>query len=311
MIRDPRNPHPQTPAGPNPVGGSPARGPATTSVQQLGKLPADGLETSGDWRQDYQSDKQRLATAVAAVASAQATKQTADSAQIDRPIYTGGAPALEQDQMNQAVIDSNPVLKALYSDAVQARAPWLLDAYQVVSRVAGPAGAFLNLAYNLMDAKKIFSDPRSPAPVRGAIMASTALAGVSAATATRLSLAAFKVLPMANGAMASMGMVAGAAGMGAGTLLGAIDTYNTFTDPNSTPAQRGFSLLSTGASAGLTLAIVAGVGGPIGIGLAAGTIGFMLAKGYLAKNPTANQLFSALGNDMSTVGADIARFLKI
>lgn len=217
--------------------------------------------------------------------------------QVQRPIYTGGAPALKPEQMDAAVIKNNLLLRGLY--ALQDRAPWLLKAYQGFTRVAGPIGAWLNLGYNAISARRILADPRAPMFLKGSIVGSTALAGVSAAAATRVGLHAFNVWPMAAEGAKLAGKVAGVAGLGSATLLSAMDTFNTFRDPNSTAAEKGFSLLGTGASAGLTVAVLMGVTGPVGIALGIGAVAFTLAKGFLGKNKYANAVFETIGKGVS------------
>lgn len=222
--------------------------------------------------------------------------------QVSRPVYTGGAPALRPDQMDQAVVKSNLILRGLY--ALEDKAPWLLKGYQAFTRVAGPIGAWLNLGYNAYSAKKILSDPRAPMFLKASVVGSTGLAGVSAVAATRVGLHAFNLMPMAAEGAKLVGKVAGVAGLGSATLLSAMDTFNTFRDPNSTAAQKGFSLLGTGASAGLTIAVLMGVTGPVGIGLGIGAVAFTLAKSFLGNNETANAIFEGIGKGVSTaVGA--------
>ncbi len=224
--------------------------------------------------------------------------------EVQRPIYTGGAPALKPDQMDQAVIKNNLVLRGLY--ALEDKAPWLLKAYRGITRVVGPIGAWVNLGYNIFSAKRILSDPRAPGILKGGVVGSTALAGVSALAATRVGLHAFNVWPMAAEGAKLAGKVAGVTGLGAATILSAMDTYTTFKDPNSTAAEKGFSLLATGASAGLTVAILMGVTGPIGIGLGIGAVAFTLLKPWLAKNKIANAVFEGIGKAASAVGGAIA-----
>lgn len=258
------------------------------------------------------SGEKDLAEVVASVRkhSGGATEQERDgkgayvAPSVSRPIYTGGAPALRADQMDQAVVQSNLFLRVAYG--LEDKAPWVLKAYQGFTRVAGPLGAWLNFGYNVYSAKKILSDPKSPLLIKGAIVGSTVLAGASAVAATRLGLAAFNVLPMATESMKLLGRFAGVAGVGAGTLVSAIDTFNTFRDPNSSAAEKGFSTLATASSLGLTAAVLLGLTGPVGIGLAIGAIGFTLAKGWLAKNPSANKVFSAVGDAAASAGGALS-----
>jgi hypothetical protein len=217
---------------------------------------------------------------------------------VSRPVYTGGAPALRPDHMDRAVIQNNLILRGLY--AMQDKAPWLLKSYMAVTKVAGPIGAWLNLGYNAYSAKRILSDPRAPGLFKAGVIGSTGLAGVSAAAATRVGLHAFNVWPMAAEGAKLAGKVAGVSGLGAATILSAMDTYTTFKDPNSTAAQKGFSLLATGTSAGLTVAVLMGATGPVGIGLGIGAIAFTLAKGWLGKNEVANRIFGAVGGAISS-----------
>jgi len=216
---------------------------------------------------------------------------------VSRPVYTGGAPALRPDQMDQAVIDGNLILKTLYS--LPQKFQFLTKGYMGLTRVAGPAGAILNLGYNVYSAKRILSDPKAPLFLKGGIVASTGLAGVSAATATRMAASAFGWAPMATDALKSMGKVCGLAGLGAGTILSAMDTFNTFRDPHATPAMKGFSSLATLSSLGLTAVVLLGITGPWGIALGIGAVAFSLFKGWFAKNKTANAVFGAVGHAFS------------
>jgi hypothetical protein len=213
---------------------------------------------------------------------------------VSRPIYTGGAPALRPDQMEQAVIDGNLILKTLYS--LPEKFAFLRTGYMAVTRVLGPAGALLNLGYNLFSAKRILTDKKAPLFLKGGIVASTGLAGVSAVTATRMAASAFGWAPMTTEALKSMGKVCGLAGLGAGTILSAMDTFNTFRDPHATAAEKGFSTLATVSSLGLTAVVLLGVTGPLGIGLGIGAVAFSLFKGWFAKNKTANAVFGAVGH---------------
>jgi hypothetical protein len=213
---------------------------------------------------------------------------------ISRPIYAGGAPALRPDQMDEAVVNGDIVLRTLYS--LPQKLSWVTTGYMAITRVAGPAGAILNLGYNLVSAKRILSDPHAPKFLKGGVVASTALAGVSAVTAGRLAVSAFGWAPMATGSLKLLGKISGVAGLGAGTIMSAMDTFNTFRDPNATSAQKGFSTLATGASLALTAVVLLGVTGPIGIGLGIAAIGFTLAKGWFGKSKVPNQIFGAIGN---------------
>ncbi|MBM3275748.1 MAG: hypothetical protein FJZ00_11385 [Candidatus Sericytochromatia bacterium] len=223
---------------------------------------------------------------------------------VSRPVYTGGAPALRPDHMDKAVVQNNLILRGLY--AVQDKAPWLLKSYMAVTKVAGPIGAWLNVGFNIHSAKRILSDPRAPGLFKAGVIGSTGLAGVSAVAATRVGLHAFNVWPMAAEGAKVAGKVAGVAGLGAATILSAMDTYTTFKDPGSTSAEKGFSLLATGTSAGLTAAVLMGVTGPVGIGLGIGAIAFTLAKSWLGKNKVANQIFGAVGGAISSGVSAIA-----
>ncbi len=265
-------------------------------------LTTDRLSATPSWDQEFLDERQRVTALVAAVAAAKSKESSAPYApqSINQSPVSGGGPAVEPDQMSKQVINSSPTLKFLYSDFVQTRAPWMLDAYQFATRVTGPVGAFVSLGFNLWNAKKLLSDPKAPVFIKGGIMGSTALAGVSAVTATRLSLAAFKILPMADTAMSALGKVAGVTGLGAGAILAGINTYNTFSNPKSTAAQKGFSVTTTAASVALTILTASSIGGPIGaglgIGLAAVAVGGMFAQSFLAHNKVANEVFSTIGN---------------
>ena len=201
--------------------------------------------------------------------------------------------------MDAAVIKNNLLLRGLY--ALEEKAPWLLKAYQGFTKVAGPIGAWLNLGYNAYSAKKILSDPRAPLFLKAGVVGSTGLAGASAVAATRVGLHAFNFWPMAAEGAKAAGKFAGVTGLGAATIVSAMDTYTTFRDPKSTAAERGFSLLGTGASAGLTIAVLMGVTGPVGICLCIGAVAFTLAKGFLGKNKYANAVFEGIGKGVSAV----------
>ena len=277
---------------------------------------ADRLAPTLGWHQEYMDDRQKVEAMVAAVASAR-SKQSSEPytpQSINQSPVSGGGPAVEPDQMSPQVINSSPTLKFLYSDFVQTRAPWLLDVYQFATRVTGPVGAFVSLGFNLWNAKKLLSDSKAPVFIKGGIVSSTALAGVSAATATRLSLAAFKVLPMADTAMSALGKVAGVTGLGAGAILAGINTYNTFANPKSTAAQKGFSVTTTAASVALTIVTASSLGGPLGaglgIGLAAVAVGAMFAQSFLAHNKIANQVFSTIGKGVEAGAKGLVRGAK-
>ncbi len=281
-----------------------------------GPRTADRLAPTEGWHQEYMDDRQKVASMIAAVASAR-SKHAAESyapQSVNQSPVSGGGPAVEPDQMSPQVINSSPSLKFLYSNFVQTRAPWMLDVYKFATRVTGPVGAFVSLGFNLWNAKKLLSDPKSPAFIKGGIVGSTALAGVSAATATRLSLAAFKVLPMADTAMSALGKVAGVTGLGAGAILAGINTYNTFSNPKSTAAQKGFSVTTTAASVALTIVTASSIGGPLGaglgIGLAAVAVGAMFAQSFLAHNKIANQVFSTVGKGFEAGARGLVRGAK-
>lgn len=225
---------------------------------------------------------QRLRASVEAAQQGQEPEESYAPTEVKRPPYTGGAPALKPDQMDEALVKNNLILRLLYG--VRHRAPWALRGYQSITKVIGPLGAWLNFGYNAWTAKNILTDPKAPGFLKGSIIGSTALAGVSAAAATRVGLHAFNIMPMATEGAKLMGKVAGVAGLGAGTLLSAMDTFNTFRNPDATNADKGLSLLTTGASAGLTLTVLMGITGPIGIGLGVAVIGLSLFKGPLGRN---------------------------
>lgn len=257
------------------------------------------------------SESERLAQVRAAVEAARQTapehvtqvapkKEPYTPPGVSRPFYTGGAPALKPSEMDPAVIENNLVLRFLYG--VKDRAPWALRGYMAVTKVIGPIGAWVNLGYNAFSAKRILGDPKAPGFLKAGIVGSTALAGVSAVTATRVGLSAFHVWPMATEGLKLFGRISGVAGVGAGAILSAMDTFNTFRDPKATPAQKGFSTLATGASVGLAVAMLLGVTGPLGIGLGIGAIAFSLFKGFLGKNRIANQIFSGIGKVLSPLG---------
>ncbi len=228
--------------------------------------------------------------------------------QVSRPVYTGGAPALKPAQMDQAMVKNNLMLRALY--ALEDKAPWLLKGYMGFTKVAGPIGAWLNLGYNAYSARKILSDPRAPMVLKAGVVGSTGMAGVSAVAATRVGLHAFNVWPMATEGAKLAGKVAGVAGLGAGTILSAMDTFNTFRNPKSTSAEKGFSLLGTGFSAGLTVAVLVGLTGPVGIGLGIGAVAFTLAKGFLGNNKYANAVFDGIGKGVSAAGGAVVGAVK-
>jgi len=219
---------------------------------------------------------------------------------VQRPFYTGGAPALKPEQMDQAVVQNNLLLRGLY--ALEDKAPWLLRAYQGITRVAGPVGAWLNVGYNAYSLKRIMSDPKAPALYKAGVVGSTGLAGVSALAATRVGLHAFNVWPMAAEGAKLMGKVAGVTGLGAATILSAMDTYAKFKDPNATAAEKGFSTLATASSAGLTAAVLLGVTGPVGIALGIGAVAFTLLGPWLKNNKIANAVFEGIGSAASAVG---------
>lgn len=291
-----------SPKGTDPIAAAPQAGVARPAAR------TDVMKRSPEWQADFKDERHRIAAMIGAIASAHSRGAEYQPPTINQSPISGGAPALEPEQMSPAVVNSSPTLKVLYSGLVQNKAPWLLDVYQYATRLTGPIGAFVNLGFNLWNAKKIFSDPKTPVFVKGGIAASTALAGVSAATATRLSLAAFKVLPMADTAMRAMGNVAGIAGLGAGTILAGLNVYNTFHNPKATDAAKGFSVATLTGSTALTIvtamaaagSIAPGVGTVLGVGLGILTVGTMFAQSFLAHNKIANEVFKAVGDGVST-----------
>lgn len=255
------------------------------------------------------SEGDRLAQLKAAVEAARAGAQPEPTAKpnepyqpadVFRPPYTGGAPALDAAEMDATLVNNNPELKLLY--AIEDKAPWALKGYQLFTKVLGPLGAVFNLGYSALSAKRMLTDPKAPGFLKGASVASTALAGASAAAAVRVGLHAWNVWPMATQGAVLAGKVAGVAGLGAGAILSAMDTFNTFRNPKATPAEKGLSLIGTVASAALPVTILMGVGGPIGIGLGLAAIALPLLKGRLGKIPALNHVFSAAGHALAPVG---------
>lgn len=298
----------ESPTGPMPP---PAAAPKP-AAPKTPDLPADRLTAKAPPPLTEAERLSQVRAAVEAARQAAPKRHPYHPPEVSRPVYTGGAPALKPTEMDPAVVKNNLILRLLYG--IRERAAWPLKTYMAVTKVIGPIGAWVNLGYNALSAKRILTDPKAPGFLKAGIVGSTALAGVSAVTATRVGLAAFNVWPMASEGLKLFGRVSGIAGVGAGAILSAMDTFNTFRDPKATPAQKGFSALATGASVGLTLAMLLGITGPIGIGLGIGAIAFSLFKGFLGKNPVANAVFSGVGkvlapvgNALSSVGKGIGR----
>lgn len=208
--------------------------------------------------------------------------------------YSGGAPALDVEQMDPAIINTNLELKTLYS--LQKKAPWALRGYQIFSKVLGPLGAIANLGYTSFNMRRILLDPKAPTFLKGGIVAATGLAGVSTAAAIRVGLHAWKLWPMAAQGAALVGKIAGVGGLGAGAVLSAMDTFNTFRDPAASPAARAVSLLGTVAAFALPIAVLLGAAGPVGFGLGVLAVALPFLKGPLGKVPILNRFFGSIGH---------------
>lgn len=207
--------------------------------------------------------------------------------------FKGSAPALAAEAMDEAVIQQDMSLRVIYG--LKDRFPIVLRVYSAVTRVAGPLGAIAWFGLNIHNSIKFLRDPKAPVILKGGIVGATVLSGAAAATATRMSLAAFNVWPATNQALQLLGRATGVFAGGAGTLLAVMDTYNTFRNPRSTPAEKGFSVIGTAAAAAGIVTLLAGVTGPLGIVLGALAAAGPLAKNFLGKKPLANQIFGQIG----------------
>lgn len=220
---------------------------------------------------------------------------------VARTPYTGGAPALKPEQMSEAVVQNDPILKGLYN--LPSKLQFVTRGYMGVTPVLGPAGELFFFGLNIKNSWTFLRDPKTPKLLKGGIVGATVLSGASAAAATRLGLSALKVAPMSTAALKSMGQFAGATMAGAGTLLAAMDTYNTFRSNKFTAAEKGFSLLGTAASGGLLVCMAAGIANPaLGLTLGIGAVACPMLKMFLGHNKAMNTVFGGIGKGVAAVG---------
>lgn len=262
-------------------------------------LPTGGPdERGGKWREklkrllEHPAFKQMMATVAAKSAEAPPS--------LIKSPYPGGT-GMRIDQMDEASRNNNLMLR-LFDKLPGRLGAAVTSGYDKFSRFAGPIGAFANLGLNVFNTAKVWSDPNAPTYMKVGMPVATAGAAVSAAGAGLVlannmgwsNLATkFSLGPLQGLEGISRGV--GVAGFGAGAVLSAMDTIKTFSDPNSTAAEKGFSALGTGSAIGLTALTLLGISGPIGIALGVGAMAFPLLKGFLAKNPVANAVFEKVG----------------
>lgn len=221
-----------------------------------------------------------------------------DQPGLTRLPYTGGTPALKMEQMDQAMVKNNLILRGLY--ALPERFRFMLQGYQGLTKVLGPLGAAAFFGVNVKNSIAYLKDPKTPAFAKVSVTGATALSGVTAAIALRMGASVFGLGPMSTTALKSWGRVAGLAGGGAGVLLAGLDTFNTLRNPNATAAEKGFSIMGTGAAVGLLGFMAAGMTGPLGIVLGVSSLALPFLKGFLAKNKVANQVFGTIGNGLKS-----------
>ncbi|HEY9722337.1 MAG TPA: hypothetical protein V6D47_09995 [Oscillatoriaceae cyanobacterium] len=220
---------------------------------------------------------------------------------VARTPWTGGAPAFKPEQMSAAVVENDPILKGLYN--LPSKLQFVTNGYMRITPVLGPLGELVFFGLNLKNSWTFLKDPKTPKLLKGGIVGATVLSGASAAAATRLGLSALNVAPMSTAALKSVGQFAGATMAGAGTLLSAMDTYNTFRSNKFTAAEKGFSLMGTLASGGLLVCMAAGIANPVvGVTLGVGAVAMPMLKMFLGKNKAANAVFGGIGKAASAVG---------
>lgn len=203
----------------------------------------------------------------------------------------------------QAPIVGPPPRPSGLMQSVQNTALWksitsLPERYPVLgmaTKLLAPVGALLNLRSSWKATAESLKDPSSSSFTRKGMVASTALAGVSAVAASGVGATALGFLPAARGLMGWGTYLASATGLASGAMLVAVDAVQSFRSPDAGPGEKLLATLATGSSVGLTVLAVAGQGGVVGFILGAGAVGFSLAKAWAPEAQWASRLGEAVG----------------
>lgn len=173
--------------------------------------------------------------------------------------------------------------------------PERFPALGVALKLLAPLGAWLNFRSSLRISRETLAQEGHSAFTRRGLVASTALAGVSAVAASVVAGASLGILPATPGLLAWGSYVASAGGLASGAALVAVDALQSLRRADAGPGEKALAVLATASSVGLSVLALAGLGGVAGFVLGAGAIGFSLAKAWAPEAPWAAALGRAVG----------------
>ena len=93
-----------------------------------------------------------------------------------------------------------------------------------------------------------------------------------------------------------------------GFVLSALDTINTYQNPNATAGEKGLSTIATGMTASLAAMAILGVGGPFGAIFGIGSLVLTIFKGKLGKIGVVNKAFEAIGSAIAPAAEGVKKF---
>lgn len=218
------------------------------------------------------------------------------------------APALPRTQMYAPSIDNDPIQKLIYS--LEHKAPIVFKGYQLYTRSVGTAISFLNFGLSAYNTIKIVGDKHAPTYLKAGMVGATVLTGASMAGIARQALHAYGLRPMTDAGAQLVGKFSGIAGSLGGFVLSALDTINTFRNPDATAGEKGLSTIATGMTAALAGMAILGVGGPFGAIFGIGSLVLTIFKGKLGKIGFINDTFEKIGSAIAPAAEGVKNFFK-
>lgn len=218
------------------------------------------------------------------------------------------APALPRTQMYGPSVDNDPIQKLIYS--LEHKAPVVFKGYQLYTRSVGTALSFVNFGLSAYNTVKILGDKHAPTYLKAGMVGATALTGAAMAGVARQALHAYGLKPLTDAGAQAVGKFSGIAGSLGGFVLSALDTINTFRNPDATAGEKGLSTVATGMTASLALMAILGVGGPFGAIFGIGSLVLTIFKGKLGKIGFINDTFEKIGNAIAPAAEGVKNFFK-
>lgn len=216
------------------------------------------------------------------------------------------APALPRTQMYGPSVDNDPIQKLIYS--LEHKAPVVFKGYQLYTRSVGTALSFVNFGLSAYNTVKIMGDKNAPTYLKAGMVGATALTGAAMAGVARQALHAYGLRPLTDAAAQAAGKFSSITGSLGGFVLSALDTINTYQNPNATAGEKGLSTIATGMTASLAAMAILGVGGPFGAIFGIGSLVLTIFKGKLGKIGVVNKAFEAIGSAIAPAAEGVKKF---